>query len=120
MMPIVLPATALSMPAFAASCSINSSILPRLLPVACRIVVCDFILIRCDANYKRGAGAKGRFIFNRGPSVAAMQDQARNSQQIAAERERSVLIREHRIKPKPVRSHCEDPVSAPVNRDDRF
>jgi hypothetical protein len=102
------------MPAFAASCSINSSILPRLLPVACRIVVCDFILIRCDMNYKRGARAKGRFTFNREPSVAAMQEQARNSQQIAAA-EMSVLIREHQITPKPVGSHCEDPAQAPVN-----
>jgi hypothetical protein len=55
------------------------------LPVACRIVVCDFILIRCDANYKRGARAKRRFISNRKRSVAAMQERARNSQQIAAE-----------------------------------
>jgi hypothetical protein len=65
-------------------------------------------------NYKRGARAKGRFTFNREPSVAAMQEQARNSQQIAAA-EMSVLIREHQITPKPVRSHCEDPAQAPVN-----
>jgi hypothetical protein len=42
-----------------------------------------------------------------------MQEQARNSQQIAAE-EMPVLIREHQITPKPVRSHCKDPVMALV------
>jgi hypothetical protein len=41
------------MPAIAASRPINSSIVPRPQPVACRILACEFILIFRTANYKR-------------------------------------------------------------------
>src|SRR6202035_3271398 len=44
MMPMVFSATVLSMPAFAASRPINSSILPRPHPVTCRILACRIYL----------------------------------------------------------------------------
>ncbi len=65
MMPMVFSATASSMPAFAASCPISSSILPRPRPVTCRILACEFILIFRVTNYKRSPHAKAIFIRDR-------------------------------------------------------
>jgi hypothetical protein len=81
---MVFSATASSMPAFAASCPINSSILPRPRPVTRRILDCEFILICHVANYKRSARVNAIFIADRFESVAALQEQVRNLRRIVA------------------------------------
>jgi hypothetical protein len=67
------------MPAFTASRPISSSILPRPQPATCRVLAREFILIFRDVNYKRRPHSKARFTFDRVTSVAAMQEQLRNS-----------------------------------------
>src|SRR5580704_17302942 len=79
MMPMVFSATTLSMPAFAASRPINSSILPALIRLRAGPFIIEFILIWCAANYKRRPHAKTRFSFDRTTSVAAMQEWARHA-----------------------------------------
>src|SRR5260370_7622653 len=59
--------------------AISSSILPRPQPATCRVLAREFILIFRDVNYKRRPHWKARFTFDRVTSVAAMQEQLRNS-----------------------------------------
>jgi hypothetical protein len=53
-------------------------------PVTRRILACDFILIMCDAKYKRSASPTVRFGLNHVVSVAVMQELGFVCQLVAA------------------------------------
>src|SRR5260370_2093812 len=72
-------AQALSMKVFTAKRPIRSSQLVRPQPATCRVLAREFILIFRDVNYKRRPHSRARFTFHRVTSVAAMQEQLRNS-----------------------------------------
>src|SRR6266436_2085542 len=79
MMPMVLSATASSMPAFTASRPISSSILPRPQPVTCRILAYRIYLDLLRYELQAMTAFESAFVFDRVTSVAAMQEQLRNS-----------------------------------------
>jgi hypothetical protein len=76
---MVLSATASSMPAFTASRPISSSILPRPQPVTCRILAYRIYLDLLRYELQAMTAFESAFVFDRVTSVAAMQEQLRNS-----------------------------------------
>src|SRR5258705_12432655 len=79
MMPMLFSVPASSMPAFTASRTISSSILPRPQPVTCRILAYRIYLDLLRYELQATTSFESAFIFDRWTSVAAMQEQLRNS-----------------------------------------